>query len=368
MIAPGKALATAVCALLLATPAPAEESKERWRFYGGMIHFNWDTVGPSGHTVDCRTPTCDDADFDRGNLDTSMGFRVGAERLLLDCRRLLLRAGAEGSVRFTDYDLSQRELILVDLLGVVSIGADLGRVRPLLRLGLGGSFTDDGRGRTATFVEPALDIDLGNNVALRVATRWTNRNGPDDNDTSLLVVSRGNDGSSLSRWAVESSAGVSIPGGLVGEDLELSRGPYWQISLFRELGSGSNRVGFALDLMRAESTERLVFQSVPGNERTDELFGFAGIWDRRIVATARWRWRAGAGIKMSDWSDEFGLLLDEQNVPIVGSSTELGALVKTDVLLNPDSRFPLLLGLEQLYWPDIELGELRVRLGVELAL
>ena len=80
----------------------------------------------------------------------------------------------------------------------------------------------------------------------------------------------------------------------------------------------------------------------------------------------RSRWRVGAGVKVADWKDEFNFLLDEDGTQIIGSDRELGGLLKAEVVFKPESRFPILVGLEQLYWPGIDLGEFRLRGGLQI--
>jgi hypothetical protein len=152
----------------------------------------------------------------------------------------------------------------------------------------------------------------------------------------------------------------------VGEDLELSRAPFWQISAFRRIGESRSRLGLGLDIAAFESSVRTVFMGVPGNERSQEVFGVAAVWDFMVADMHRSRWRVGAGVKIADWKDTNNFLLDEFGNQVIGSSNELGGLFKAEAVFNPRSRFPILAGFDQLYWPDIDLGEFRVRVGLQI--
>jgi hypothetical protein len=355
--------------LLAWCPADAKDDTSHWMVYAGAQSFQWETTGGrSGHTVDCRTKACDGSDFNRANLDSSFGFRFGAERSLRDGHPLHLRAGAEAGLLFTEYDLSQHDLKLLELMGVIAVGADIGPLRPMLRAGLGGTLSDDGHARPAAFLEAALDVPVSHDTALRLAARLTERNGPDGNDLSVLVVTRGARGEVAAEWELDTQAGISFPGGLVGEDRELSRAPFWQISAFRGVGGGRNRIGFGVDIAGFESSVRTEFKGVSGNERSKEINGFTALWDLELPGGERTRWRIGAGAKLADWKDRYNLLLDDQGQDVLGSRTELGVLLKAETVFRPQSRFPILGGVEQVYWPDIDLGELRLRAGLQIAL
>lgn len=359
-------LLAATCVLLAWGPIGAEDEARPWRVYGGVQHFEWDTEGQAGHTADCRTEACDDSDYERANLDTSIGFRVGAERSLWDGNRFHLRAGAEAGLLFTEYDLSQHDLKLLDLLGVVGIGFDLGPLQSFLSLGLGGTLTDDGRAGLAAFLEAAFDVPVGPDTAFRLAVRATDRDGPDSEDVSVLLVTGGSNSSGATNWDLDTQAGVSIPGGLVGEDYDLSRAPFWQLSAFRRLGSTRSRLGLVLDVATFESMERTELRGVPGNERSKDIVGFAAVWDLELAELDRSRWRAGGGVKIAEWEVGPNGLLNEQGVQVRENRTELGVLLKVETVFKPRSRFPILVGLEQVYWPESELGELRLRLGLHI--
>ncbi len=364
----GRILLSATCALLAWGSVGAEDEVRPWRVYAGVQQFDWDTDGLRGHKVDCRTEACDDGDFNRANLDSSIGFRVGAERSLLDEDSLLLRAGAEVGLLFTEYDLSQHDLKLLDLLGVVAVGVDLGPLQSFLRMGLGGTLTDDGRTGLVGFLEAAFDVPVGPGTALRLAARATERDGPDSDDLSLLVITGGSRNKGASNWQLDTQAGVSIPGVLVGEERQLSRAPFWQISVFRRIGKTRSRLGLGLDIAAFESMVRTEFKGVSGNERSKEVGGITAMWDFEFAEMDWLGWRVGAGVKLADWEAGSGLLLNEQGQEVVENRIDLGVLLKVDAVFKPRSRFPILTGIEQVYWPEIDLGELRLRLGLQIAL
>src|SRR5438034_4660018 len=90
--------------LVCATPILAQS-----RTYAGIFNSRWRTVGFHGHDQPACSPfrrihfpggsfgdffdPCDHADFARGNLDNSIGFRLGRERDFLTVGPLSLVGG-----------------------------------------------------------------------------------------------------------------------------------------------------------------------------------------------------------------------------------------------------------------------------------
>ncbi|MFH1176004.1 MAG: hypothetical protein V1750_01260 [Acidobacteriota bacterium] len=132
-------LAIAFVGLASLAPATGEEAEPAWRLYGGGVHFRWLTTGGEhGHREDCRSRTCDDADWRRANLDNAFGWRGGAERELLQAGRLRALAGVEGAVLFSEYNSSQRDFALIEALATGGIEIDLKMLRLFARAGAGG--------------------------------------------------------------------------------------------------------------------------------------------------------------------------------------------------------------------------------------
>ena len=99
------ARATAAAAVLLAGAAVAHAQGSPWRVVGGGFSHRFLTDGVHGHTQVCTDPACDDADWERGNLDNAIGLRLGAERDLRATGRDAPAAGGEFGVLLDKYKL-----------------------------------------------------------------------------------------------------------------------------------------------------------------------------------------------------------------------------------------------------------------------
>lgn len=350
----------ALAALLLAAPAAAQDSG--WRVVGGGFAFRWLTDGTHGHTQYCPGPECDDADWERANLDNAIGWRLGTERALASFGSLGLFAGGELDAVFSEYNQSQRNFTLGA--AFVSGGArlDLGAVRPLLRLGAGGA-AGDGRSGVATFVEAGVDLALSPRSALRLAARRSDLGGPRMDDLSLLVVATPAADADWSRWEIGWALGGSSPGGLAGDDLALARAPLWRLGAYRGVGGHGDRLGLELGATSHESTLYSSLGDVPGNQRGRWVIDLGARWDRVFSADRTWRWRLGAGAKAGGWSDDGPLLVGSDGGTVEGG-TELGVTAGAGADVRLAKGLRLTGDLEQVYWPGIGLGETRVLVGL----
>src|SRR5436190_23079431 len=159
------------------------------RTYAGIFNSRWRTVGLHGHDQPLcapikvtyfpngarieQGPRCNPIDFARGNLDNSIGFRVGREKDYLTLGPLSLVGGAEAAMSYTEYNLTQVDFALLS--ATLNGGADLqfGGIRFGARAGLAPFATSDGdENGVATVRAVHLSIPIANGVAFRI-TRQT---------------------------------------------------------------------------------------------------------------------------------------------------------------------------------------------------
>ncbi len=339
-----------------------------WHLYAGAVHFGWSTTGGvAGHLDDCNTRVCEDQDFERGNLDGSIGFRAGLEREIIGNRHFALLFGVEGSALFSEYNLSQDSIVFSDLHMVTGAKASLGRFAIFGRVGAGVMYGDQRWGETS-FVEYGLELDLGRGVALRPAYRRARHDVAYGKDLSLVLMASPGFTKQEGRWEISSSGGVSEPGGAVGRDLALRSAPFWQFGVSARIGATASRLGLVIDTAAFESRLESLWINTPGNQRSRDVFGAALHYDIELATPVGLGVRLGGGIKWSDWSDDWPLLVDPQGNPVMAGTGELAGLIKAEVILRPAGFLPLVIGVEQLYWPSPDLGELRYRLGILIPL
>jgi hypothetical protein len=350
--------------LLLASPIA--HADDGWRLFVGRLDNGWRTDGTRGHTEDCRTPKCDDADWRRGNLDASIGVRVGADKPLLRRGRLSLLAGVDSTLLLTEYNLSQREVGVLATAAVGTARYDLGDVAGLLRLGAGLTVTDDGRLAEALLAEAGVEVEIGD-IWLRLTGRTARYGQPRARDLALSVVMPSRpQPSSDADWLAVVVAGGATPGAPGGSDLQLSDVPFVEIGLRRRLGDGRYRVGASFETTAWESRLRTVWFTTPGNERSRSVDALALAVERQL-RTGPVRWLLSASAKIADFSDPVGTLLrDDTGRFIEGGDAEPGAALGAAVRIPTGGHAALLVGVEHELWPDLDLAVLRFRLGIEV--
>lgn len=164
--------------VLLVVAVAATAMAEEPTSYRGAFHFRWRTTdGKHGHIADCRTEACDRDDFARGNLDNAFGLRLGLERAIARRGQLRLVAGGEAQMLFTEYNLSQRDLVIGELLGFAGGSLDLGPLRLVTRArpdaGLGQAHLDPFSGADAfPSGEAAQAFTIASVVAAHARARW----------------------------------------------------------------------------------------------------------------------------------------------------------------------------------------------------
>lgn len=372
--------------LLFASPLAAQSS----RTYAGGFSSRWKTVGPHGHDQPwCAEPivtvfpngsilhqsvNCNPMDFNRANLDNSIGFRAGRERDFLSLRPLKLVGGIEGSSSFTEYNLTQVDFAFLS--GAVTAGADLalwkGRVG--VRYGAGPFLTTDAHLGLHRFSEIVVSVPLRSGVSLRFSQRQTNFShkfesratgleelgegyGVSAVETSVLIAGSG-DGTETP-WEFATETGTSEPGtGGPGASLGLRATMYQRLAVYRDLGHTPRQAYVAWTSSAQESKLPGIYKGFPGNFRSKTVNGFAvGVREKRSLTDALTA-HYGGGIEVADWRDDYGLLVRNSGTHVNGG-IEGAVAVNGALRWNAGRGTAFELHAEQLYWTGIRLGEMR---------
>ncbi|HVR43599.1 MAG TPA: hypothetical protein VMS56_09145 [Thermoanaerobaculia bacterium] len=357
------AFATLLIVLIPGGVATAQE----WRFFHGGTGTRWRAAhGIHGHTEDCRTAACDDSDWERGNLDSSIGYRVGAERQWLGTDRLHAITGVDLSVVATEFNLSQRDLWVFIPSFVAGVETRYGRGALGVLTGVGSAWTDDGRTRPARSAEIRVDLLTNDEGGIRLNVRQS-RIGPVRlRERGVLVHVRGAGQAGASRWDCELFAGASRPGRGPGRSLDLGNAPLHKYGLHRIRGGGAQRIGLTFTASAHESRRRTDFLGTGGNLRGKTIPSVGITWDRRFDLGPLVILRAGGGVEVADWSDPHELLVDGAASLEAGIAAAAVATVSASVPITPAVR--LIVGVDQLHWLGTGLAERRVILGAGLSL
>jgi hypothetical protein len=352
--------------LVLLLTWPGRARGETWRFFGGSFETDWHVASPPrGHKEDCRTRACDDRDLREGNLDRSIGYRAGTERPLLQKGRWEVFAGAELGVVFTEYNSSQRDVRIGEAFVVGGGRVDLGPLALLARVAGGGSAFDDGRAGFSHFLESAAEVPMSRKTGIRLAARRARHGAPRAKEYSILLMDFGGPPRQGGPWSFGWSIGLSDPGRGAGESLALSAAPFSRLSIFRSLPDRPDRFALSLQATAHESEAKTVFFGTPGNERGKTVHVGAATWHRELALRQHVRWRYGIGIELSNWDDDHSLLLNKAGEPIE-AGFEVGALASLEGMAAIRPGLRLVVGAEKAYWRSVGLGELRLRIGVEI--
>ena len=361
------AFAATIALTLLVGVAPMHAQEAGWRVAGGGVSFRWRTDGVHGHTESCPEPACDDADWERGNLDNAIGFRLGAERSLLATGAWRVVGGGELDVLFTEYNQSQRDLTLGALLVVGGVDLDLGAVTPLLRAGAGGGARarpggGGGVGGGGGAGGP------GGRGARGPPPRRADWAGPETDELSLLVAARPVVAPGASGWSLGWAWAACWPGALAGDDLELERAPRWRLAAQRAIGGRGDRVGLLLGATAHESELTSDLGEVPGNQRGKWVIDVGARWERALAGGERWRWRLGAGAAAGGGGGDGDDHLVDAAGEGIEAGVELAATVHAAIDVDLSEALALTVEAEQAYWTGIGLGEARLLVGLEVRL
>lgn len=355
-------------ALAVVCPPAAIAEPATWRIFAGSFHTSWSSDVFHGHTEDCRTRACERSDFENANLDGSIGWRAGAERSIWKRGRFEVLAGVELDLVHTEYNLSQRDVAIAEILAAGGARLELGFARLDFRAGAGAVAIDDGtEAGLASFVEGAVEVPLSRLSAVRVGARRAAHGGPRSDEISVLLVSGAIGGpESSAAWDLAWTFGFSEPGHLFGRSRDLTTAPLTRFSLYRRLDRGL-RLGLSYVTTAHESARRTdLYFGVPGNRRGVTIEGFALLFDRDRETSRSVRWRYGAAIEVSSWEDEYGLLLARGLQPL-RAGLDAAAAATLGLAVPAGRGLRVVVGAEQLYWFGIRMGELRLQSGIEIS-
>jgi hypothetical protein len=351
-----------VLTLFLATAAQAQE----WRYFAGGTATRWTARGDHGHTEDCRTRECDRSDWERGNLDSSIGYRFGADRRVLGNERNRAIAGADLAVVTTEYNLSQRDFWVI--IPTVTGGYETRRENFALGVlgGFGAAFTDDGRSHTSRSAEARLDLLANDDAGLRLGFRRTYVGTARLREIAVLINVSGLGEHETSPWHYEFSFGASEPGGGPGRNLSLGHAPVQKNALYRLRDGRGDAIGLTWTGSAHESRLRSEFYGVSGNIRGKTIPSIGVTWDRRVRVTDRLTVRVGGGAELADWSDDHGLLVHRASV--LEQGLDAAAVAAAAGSLRTSKGVRIVLSFDQLYWLGSGLGERRIVAGAGVRL
>lgn len=365
------------------------------RTFAGGFSTRWHTDGPHGHDQShpCQEPRridygpgswvilggdCDTADFERGNLDNSIGYRAGIERDFARAGILRFVGSADTSLSYSEYNISQNDLFFGA--GSVSGGVDFARWGGRLGIRYGGGIfaTADSRAGLQTFTEIVASIPLRSGASLRIARRMIDATHGFDSErnslrsfirpikvaeTSVMFVA-GSGGAEQTPWEYSTSTGTTAAGGF-GSDRLLGTARWYRLTAARELPWWGLEAQLTWTCTAHESIAESDFRGYPGNERSKTVDAYGILLRRGTPLGSRFSVHYGAGLEVADWRDEHHLLLDDAGNDIIGG-VELGALAAAAVRMRLGTNTALEASIEQNYWSAIGLGERRWGIGFVL--
>lgn len=377
--------------------APSLFAASPWRTYAGGYSTSWKTDGKHGHDQPCLIirnvggvlypdgsyvplstyPDCDGADFGRGNLDNSIGFRWGRERDYLSFGMVRVTGGYDATLSDTEYNISQRDLMIAS--GAATGGIDLERwgVRLGVRYGIGSFLTTDFRYGVHSFKEIGLTLPLSSGSAIRLTRgtavhseafdqrfRLAGFSRPSSSamakEFGLLLMTRPGD-APASRWNFSAMSGVSAP-----RNLNLSRAGFHRLSVVRDLGETPLQLQFSWTSSAHESKIEGEFNGYPRNLRSKTIDSFGAAL--RAHHDLPWHLSAHAtlGGEIAEWTDPHGLLIDgdQQNRHVVDAGIEAAATGGLAVRWIIGRGVGLEVMAEQAWWPRIGLTERRTGVGL----
>ena len=374
---------SALLVLLIATSVHASD----WRTYAGGFSTRWQTRGPHGHDQEpCDRPrviemgpgvflttgvNCNPVDFNRGNLDDSIGFRLGTERDVLSLGPLHLVGGFDGSISHTEYNLTQMDIAIFN--ASLLAGADIRAwgMRGGMRFAGGPFATTDGYTGLTAYREVSIEVPIRSGAALRFSRRLgtseriRRQERIRETESALMIVATP-DAPLASNWEFSVATGTTTPGKGPGGSLELHESAWQRVTMMRDLRTPATQLAFSWTSTAHESKLLSDYRGYPGNQRGKTINGFGLAVQHSLAATEKLSARYGAGIEVADWRDPYPLLVSRNQQPLSGGIE--GALTASGAL-----RYRLRRGLsleasvQQLYWHDLQLGESRWGIGIALS-
>ena len=350
------------------------------RTFGGGFSTRWKTRGAHGHDQEdpCLGQQCDHKDFQRGNLDNSLGYRAGVERDFLSRGIFRVVGGADASLSYTEYNLTQNDMMIVD--GALTTGADLAHrgFRLGARYGGGAYMTTTGREGLRWFHEVVASVPLRSGASLRVSRRYIDQTdgfrryqsnfdpqeGPIEvTETAVMFVASPD--TRPTAWEFSTSSGTSQPGGPIGEHRFLKQAGWHRLTAARELPWLGLEARASWTAFAHESWMRTDFRGFPGNERSKTVDAFGlGVWRRQRLGE-RFSLHYGTGVEIADWRDEHHLLLDRQFRDVIGG-VEMSGIAGAALRMHLGGHTALEANIEKSYWTGLRLGEVRWGVGLVL--
>ena len=367
-----------VFAVLLLVVAPLHAAD--WRVFAGGYTSRWKTIGLHGHDQPpCLSfrPThdCNSTDFTRGNLDDSIGFRAGRERDFARFGRLHLLGGAEGSLSYTEYNLSQNDFGLVTASVFGGAEADLWGVRIGGRYGIGPyGTTDQQQAGFMSYSELAVTFPLRAGAAVRFSERnvdtlsrksgmppESNRRSPSSRELAVMLV-QSPEFSGKAAWEFGAGVGWTKPGHGIGSDRALRATGVTRLSASRSISKGHMALEISSTATAHESIRSTVFNGYGGNYRSKTIDSVGVGLMRAFDLTHYFGVRVSSGLELADWRDQHQLLTRDGRELAAGVEHAFTAGVGFRVKVGQHLAIDTL--VQQVYWHTIDLGEARVTFGI----
>lgn len=391
---------TVFLALLFLASLPLHALHAQSRSYIGSFSSRWKTQGLHGHdqppcspprrielnggrVIYIDSPDCGPSDFARGNLDNSIGFRLGRERDVAAWGPLRLVGGVEGSISHTEYNLSQADFALIS--GALVGGGDVSvaGMRAGVRGGLGAFMTTTNFGGVHSFREVHLTLPLRPGASVRISRRASREDRPRADvgvlaayypdlkpkteaiETSLMFVATP-EATRETSWDFAATSGTTTPG-IGGRGLGLHSAAFQRLSVFRDLGK-TRKTQLALSWTSSahESNYFSEYLGYEGNQRGKTINGFSV----EALRTMRLPWnftlQAGGGFEVADWRDPHRLLVESGGEKVVQGGIEVALAARASLRRELSRGIAADATFEQLRWRSIGLGEARWSFGIVL--
>jgi len=275
---------------------------------------------------------------------------------------------AEASLSHTEYNVSQRDFSLVSAALFAGVDLDLRGMRLGARHGAGAYATSTAtRSGVVRFTELSATVPLRRGAAIRVARRifaLSRTSAAPSRDLAVLFVTTSAGGPGASKWEFTASTGSTLPGAGLGGDRKLRRTALNSTTLLRSFDHHDLQLQLSWTSTAHESSLPSIFHGYGGNFRskTIESYGLGVSRTRSLSRALSIRW--SGGVEIADWRDEHRLLTRDGRELVAG--VEVAATAGAAARLQLDSRLALETSLQKVYWPAIDLGELRWTAGIVL--
>ncbi len=346
----------------VSTPAAASE----WRVVFGSSLIEWDSSSRGSIPPGCPEETCHELDLESGDLMDGIGSHFGLEWFFNRDDTVRWFTGAQLDLLASEYLSTQRSLGIAELHLIGGVEANLGLLRPLVRAGAGYAVLEPGGGDTAMFVEPALHIALSAEAGLRLGYRWSSHGAADSEDFIVSLVAPLDAPGMSGEWDLSWAVGSILTGPFGREDLRLRSGPYWQLGVHRNVDLVRGRLGLLIHTAGRETPVSLRVNRELDMDETVRVGGISVQWDRAMRPYLGLPWRMGAGVTVADWEKDYFWLIN-QHQELVRPEIEASAYLLAQIQLLNYRGVRLIGGLEPVYWPELELYEVRVRVGFEIS-